>query len=183
MARRPLVFWAAAVWLWERLGRIGAAGAVACEEVGAMVWTSQTGRQTAARLANGRPRPAATVRVIVWCAAIGLKTSLLAAGAMAGGATEPEQAMLSEFGWNLGMAFQIVDDILDFTARESVLGKPVGNDLREGKVTLPLCYAMESAAAEERALVERVLAERAYESVSFEQIRSLLVRHGGIERA
>lgn len=81
------------------------------------------------------------------------------------------------------MAFQIADDILDFTARESVLGKPVGNDLREGKVTLPLCYALDAATAEERAAVETVLADRAYERASFEQIKALLVRHGGIERA
>jgi octaprenyl-diphosphate synthase len=104
-------------------------------------------------------------------------------GAIAGGASEDEQALLSEFGWNLGMAFQIADDILDFTARESVLGKPVGNDLREGKVTLPLCYALDHATAAERALVEAVLADRAYQRVSFEEIKAVLVRHGGIERA
>jgi octaprenyl-diphosphate synthase len=104
-------------------------------------------------------------------------------GGIAGGAGEQELALLSDFGWNLGMAFQIADDILDFTARESVLGKPVGNDLREGKVTLPLCYALDGATAEERAAVEAVLADRAYERASFEQIRAMLERHGGIERA
>lgn len=104
-------------------------------------------------------------------------------GGIAGGASEEEQALLSDFGWNLGMAFQIADDILDFTARESVLGKPVGNDLREGKVTLPLCYALDSATAEERAMVEAVLADRAYQRASFDQIKAVLIRHGGIERA
>jgi len=104
-------------------------------------------------------------------------------GGIAGGASEHEQAVLSEFGWNLGMAFQIVDDILDFTARESVLGKPTGNDLREGKVTLPLCYALETATAEERALVETVLSDRAYTRASFEQVQAVLLRRGGIERA
>ncbi len=63
-------------------------------------------------------------------------------GAIAGAANEAEQACWREYGWNLGMAFQLVDDVLDFTSRETVLGKPVGNDLREGKVTLPLIYAL-----------------------------------------
>ena len=58
------------------------------------------------------------------------------------------------------MAFQLVDDVLDFTAREKTLGKPVGGDLREGKVTLPLVYALERATPDERALVETILRDR-----------------------
>ena len=81
------------------------------------------------------------------------------------------------------MAFQLVDDILDFTSRESILGKPVGNDLREGKVTLPLIYALESASLEERRMVESVLEDRSYERVPFSEILRLLARHQGIERA
>ncbi len=104
-------------------------------------------------------------------------------GAIAGGASAEQQALLGDFGWNLGMAFQMVDDILDFTSRESVLGKPVGNDLREGKVTLPLIYALESATPEERALVATVLTERAYQTVPVEQIRELIERRQGIVRA
>ena len=61
------------------------------------------------------------------------------------------------------MAFQLVDDILDFTSREKTLGKPVGGDLREGKVTLPLVYALERATPDERALVETILRDRNYE--------------------
>src|ERR1035438_4349097 len=57
-------------------------------------------------------------------------------GALARGADETAEARLGEYGWTLGIAFQLVDDILDFTSREKILGKPVGNDLREGKVTL-----------------------------------------------
>jgi len=103
-------------------------------------------------------------------------------GALIGGASDPDQIRLGEFGWNLGMAFQLVDDMLDFTSRESVLGKPVGNDLREGKVTLPLIYALEKASPEERKLVERVLAESSYEHVPFSEIRKLVDRYRGIER-
>lgn len=104
-------------------------------------------------------------------------------GAVAGSATEPEQQMLGEFGWNLGIAFQLIDDVLDFTAHESVLGKPVGNDLREGKVTLPLIYALESATAAERSKVARVLSDRHYDNVPFQEIHEILDRRHGIERA
>ena len=62
-------------------------------------------------------------------------------GAVVGSADDAIELKLGEFAWNLGIAFQLIDDVLDFTARETVLGKPVGNDLREGKVTLPLIYA------------------------------------------
>src|SRR5947208_4148338 len=95
-------------------------------------------------------------------------------GAIAGGADTGTQEKLGEYAWNLGMAFQLVDDVLDFTAREKTLGKPVGGDLREGKVTLPLVYALERAPAEERRMVERVLADRHYENVPLRQILSLI---------
>jgi octaprenyl-diphosphate synthase len=103
-------------------------------------------------------------------------------GAIIGGASDTEQARLGDFGWNLGMAFQLVDDMLDFTSREAVLGKPVGNDLREGKVTLPLIYALAEATPQERALVERVLADASYEQVPFSEIRRVVDRYQGIER-
>jgi octaprenyl-diphosphate synthase len=80
------------------------------------------------------------------------------------------------------MAFQLVDDLLDFTAREKVLGKPVGGDLREGKVTLPLIYALEEAWPEERRLVETVLEDRDYSRVPFARILDLAQRRGGISR-
>ena len=81
------------------------------------------------------------------------------------------------------MAFQLVDDVLDFTSREAVLGKPVGNDLREGKVTLPLIYALENATREEHRLVETVLDDGNYDRVSLRQILDLIQNHDGIERA
>src|SRR5215470_4814348 len=77
---------------------------------------------------------------------------------------------LGEYAWNLGMAFQLVDDVLDFTSREKTLGKPVGGDLREGKVTLPLVYALEQATPAERELVETILRERNYEEIPFSEI-------------
>ncbi|HUK16355.1 MAG TPA: polyprenyl synthetase family protein [Bryobacteraceae bacterium] len=103
-------------------------------------------------------------------------------GALAGGGDTQTQERLGEFAWNLGMAFQLVDDMLDFTARENVLGKPVGGDLREGKVTLPLVYALECATPQERDLVETILQDRNYDRVPFSRILALLERYRGIER-
>ena len=104
-------------------------------------------------------------------------------GAMMGGAEEAMEARLGEFAWNLGIAFQLVDDVLDFTSREAVLGKPVGSDLREGKVTLPLIYALESASSEERQLVECVLKDGNYDRVPFSKILKQIERHQGFARA
>jgi octaprenyl-diphosphate synthase len=103
-------------------------------------------------------------------------------GAMMGGADETTEARLGEFSWNLGIAFQLVDDVLDFTSNEKVLGKPVGSDLREGKVTLPLIYALQEGTAEERQLVETVLKDGNYDQVPFRRILSLIERHRGIDR-
>lgn len=103
-------------------------------------------------------------------------------GAIAGGGDTTTQEKLAEYAWNLGMAFQLVDDVLDFTAREKTLGKPVGGDLREGKVTLPLVYALEFATSAERRLVETILDQRSYEEVPFSRILALLEKYRGIER-
>ena len=95
------------------------------------------------------------------------------------GADEATETRLGEFAWNLGIAFQLVDDMLDFTSHEKVLGKPVGSDLREGKVTLPLIYALEEATLEDRQLVGTVLKDGNYDNVPFQQIlRVIEVRHG-----
>jgi octaprenyl-diphosphate synthase len=104
-------------------------------------------------------------------------------GAIVGGANEEVENKMGDFAWNLGMAFQLVDDILDFTAREKILGKPVGNDLREGKVTLPVIYALESGEARGRELVETVLREQKFESVASRDVLEFIHRHNGIKRA
>jgi octaprenyl-diphosphate synthase len=103
-------------------------------------------------------------------------------GALSGGADEATEARMGEFSWNLGIAFQLVDDVLDFTSHEKVLGKPVGSDLREGKVTLPLIYALEEATADERSMVEAVLKDENYDRVPFPKILGMIERHRGFER-
>ena len=103
-------------------------------------------------------------------------------GAIAGGADPSFQERLGEFAWNLGMAFQLVDDVLDFTSREITLGKPVGGDLREGKVTLPLVYALQDATPQERRLIENILRLRSYEETPFSQVLGMVKKYRGIER-
>ena len=103
-------------------------------------------------------------------------------GALSASADMLMQERLGEFAWNLGMAFQLIDDVLDFTAREKTLGKPVGGDLREGKVTLPLVYALECASAAERRDVQTILETRSYDAVPFSRIKAMLEKYRGIER-
>jgi geranylgeranyl pyrophosphate synthase len=71
-------------------------------------------------------------------------------GAILSGASEEEIELLNDYGMHLGMAFQIVDDILDYTEDQSTIGKPAGNDLRQGMVTLPLIYALQGSEKQER---------------------------------
>jgi octaprenyl-diphosphate synthase len=104
-------------------------------------------------------------------------------GGILGGATPQQEQSLEDYGRNLGMAFQIVDDVLDLTASEEVLGKPVASDLREGKVTMAIIHALERCTAIERATIETVLRERAFVSVSHGQILGILERYASIEAA
>lgn len=103
-------------------------------------------------------------------------------GALVGGGDARAEERLGEFGWNLGMAFQLIDDVLDFTSREKTLGKPVGGDLREGKVTLPLIYALEDATAAERKRIEIILRERHYDTVPLGEVLELIERYSGFKR-
>ena len=104
-------------------------------------------------------------------------------GAVLGRLEDEEERALAEYGRNAGLAFQLVDDLLDFTASAQQLGKPVLSDLKEGKVTLPLIYAMENGHREARELVARVLAEKEFDSVRPETIVSLVHDSGALDRA
>ena len=104
-------------------------------------------------------------------------------GAILAGATEAEESALGAFGRAVGLAFQIVDDVLDLTATEEVLGKPVASDLREGKATLAVVHAADHGTASDRKAIRRVLDDRSFENVSRQQIREILVRNGSVEYA
>lgn len=86
-------------------------------------------------------------------AKIGGKTAALfecaaEGGIIVGGGTPEQVAALRQFGYEIGLAFQIVDDVLDFTADERTLGKPAGHDLKEGTITLPVIYAVQMGAGD-----------------------------------
>lgn len=89
---------------------------------------------------------------------------------------------LRRFGLNLGMAYQIVDDLLDFTADARVLGKPVANDLREGRVTLPLIFLLQGGDPRHAEMVRTVLADRGFDRVSLESVVEELETSGSFER-
>src|SRR5882762_9846392 len=104
-------------------------------------------------------------------------------GAILGGATPEQEAAAGSYGRNLGMAFQIVDDVLDLTASENVLGKPVASDLREGKVTMAVIYALERCTPAEREKIATVLRDRAFNGVTHADILAILNRYGALEAA
>ncbi len=103
-------------------------------------------------------------------------------GSILGGAEEKQQTSLRDYGLNLGTAFQLIDDLLDFTSSEDALGKAAGADLLGGKVTLPLIYLRE-AAPQTLEMVQTVLREGKYDTVRQGDVREALVRTGALEKA
>ena len=103
-------------------------------------------------------------------------------GSILGGADEKQQTALRDYGLNLGTAFQLTDDLLDFTSSDAALGKAAGADLLGGKVTLPLIYLI-SADACVLPLVQRVLHDGNYDHVSQQELRDALDRSGALEQA
>jgi octaprenyl-diphosphate synthase len=104
-------------------------------------------------------------------------------GAIIGGATPEQEEQVGSYGRDLGMAFQIVDDVLDLTASEEVLGKPVASDLREGKVTMAVIHALERCTPGERKQIATVVEQRAFNGVSHADILHILTRYGSVEAA
>ncbi len=102
-------------------------------------------------------------------------------GAIVSGAPEHQEEALAQFGLNLGLTFQVVDDILDFTGDERQLGKPVASDLKEGRITLPFISALAQAKDEERQRLRQLAQEVSPETAA--EIRGLLERLGGLDYA
>jgi octaprenyl-diphosphate synthase len=104
-------------------------------------------------------------------------------GGILGGATREQEESLGQYGHDLGMAFQITDDVLDLTASENVLGKPVASDLREGKVTMAVIHALERCTPIERKQIETVLRARTFDGVAHAEILEILEKYGSLEAA
>lgn len=113
------------------------------------------------------------------------KTAALFAAACRVGAVvaerpDAEEDALEQFGTNLGMAFQLVDDALDYAADQQVLGKTVGDDMREGKITLPVLAAYEAGSPEERVFWERVIGEGEQTEEDLPHALNLIAKTGAI---
>src|SRR5208282_3008245 len=110
-------------------------------------------------------------------------------GAVLGRLDKAAEESLADYGRYAGLAFQLVDDLLDFTASSEQLGKPVLSDLKEGKVTLPLIFAMQArrgsgdSHATAHRLVATVLEEKGFRSVRPDEITALVHESGAIERS
>jgi octaprenyl-diphosphate synthase len=104
-------------------------------------------------------------------------------GGIVAGASRDEQRALSRYGLSVGIAFQLIDDVLDFVSTEVKLGKPVANDIREGKLTLPLIYLMEQSNDNHRRMIETVMSERGFDSIRREDVLQVIHQEGTLERA
>lgn len=103
------------------------------------------------------------------------------AGAILGNASAEKQRAIADFGMSLGVAFQLMDDTLDYIATEEEFGKSIGHDLEEGKITLPLIHTLRQCTAEERAAIEDVIEKDEMTLDEFRHVSGLVKQYGGIE--
>ena len=96
-------------------------------------------------------------------------------------AREKEEKAISNYGFNLGIAFQMADDLLDYTSNAGVLGKEAGADLREGKLTLPLIYALKQADSQDQAIMEKIIKNQDFSADEFEILLELLNKYNGLK--
>jgi octaprenyl-diphosphate synthase len=87
---------------------------------------------------------------------------------------------VSNFGKNIGIAFQMADDVLDYTAETKILGKQIGADLREGKLTLPIIYTLNKANSTERAFIEKVIQDEHFSHTDFEKLIDIMTTYNSI---
>jgi octaprenyl-diphosphate synthase len=105
------------------------------------------------------------------------------AGAVSAGADDAQVAALRQYGFNLGLAFQLVDDALDYSGVAETLGKNAGDDFREGKATMPLLLAIARTGAKERAFWERVIGRLDQTDADFRRAHELIVGTGALQAA
>ncbi|MFO8047557.1 MAG: polyprenyl synthetase family protein, partial [Desulfosudaceae bacterium] len=103
------------------------------------------------------------------------------AGAILAGAPESREKALADYGLSLGMAFQMTDDLLDYTAATDQLGKTAGADLQEGKYTLPLIYALSRAEEQDRQMMTDIMADQDFNRESLAGFNRLLEKYGGFD--
>jgi octaprenyl-diphosphate synthase len=102
-------------------------------------------------------------------------------GGILGGASKKEENYLAEYGANLGMSFQIIDDLLDFTGDEKTLGKPILCDLSEGRITLPLIYTLNNDGRENKKRVTELLNQKNQDRDSLEEVLKIVKSNGALD--
>ncbi|HEY7852269.1 MAG TPA: polyprenyl synthetase family protein [Caulobacteraceae bacterium] len=123
----------------------------------------------------------ATYLEIITAKTAALFAAAAEAGAVSAGAVGPKARALHDYGENLGLAFQLADDALDYSGATETLGKNTGDDFREGKATLPLILAVARAPARERAFFERTVVRREQTADDFRRARELIVGSGALD--
>jgi octaprenyl-diphosphate synthase len=118
---------------------------------------------------------------VVVCKTAVLLAAACQAGAIIGKATPEQEEALAAFGMDLGIAFQLMDDTLDYVADEKEFGKSIGHDLEEGKITLPLIAALKSCTPAELEMVGEIVSKEELDDGDFEQVLALVQRYGGID--
>ena len=111
-----------------------------------------------------------------------LMSAACACGAIITGAEKNAEQSLGKFGLNMGMAFQLMDDLLDYTSSEDVFGKPVGKDLKEGKITLPLIYTLPKIEAPERNRLENLFKNHQATEEDYRQLIGLVRSKGALDQ-
>ncbi len=101
------------------------------------------------------------------------------AGALIADVSLIKETALSDYGFNLGIAFQMVDDLLDYTLDTVTLGKEVGADLKEGKLTLPVIYSLKSADEKDRTRMENIIKNKNFSVNDFETLIGMIDKYGG----
>ncbi|MBO7397075.1 MAG: polyprenyl synthetase family protein [Bacteroidales bacterium] len=122
-------------------------------------------------------------RRIIYCKTASLFETAARSAAISAGADEPTLEALCDYARNLGMAFQVKDDIMDYDASQAVIGKPVGTDLREQKITQPLLSALETVSPEEQRRIRGMVSHIADDPSLEAPVREFVLSHDGIARA
>jgi octaprenyl-diphosphate synthase len=109
-----------------------------------------------------------------------LMSAACEAGAILGSASQSKQQALAGFGMDLGIAFQLMDDILDYVATEEEFGKSIGHDLEEGKITLPLIHTLRHCSGSERSVIAAVVDQDEMSIDDFRAVSALVKQYDGI---
>ncbi|MGD8933704.1 MAG: polyprenyl synthetase family protein, partial [Gammaproteobacteria bacterium] len=116
---------------------------------------------------------------VIHCKTAKLFEAATRLGAVLGNRDEQEETAMARYGMHLGTAFQLIDDVLDYTSSSDDMGKNVGDDLAEGKPTLPLIYAMSKGAPEQAALIRKAIEQGGYEYIV--EVQAIIQATGALD--